>query len=92
MIPRGPRTDCLSREQIRFLEDYRYNYGLSVWALPRALDAPFKARTMQKALDGKPVRSDIYRFLVEWIDAHKTLPPAPAGLDAKQRAAGEREE
>ena len=94
MIPRGPRTAALSQAEIKFLRDYRYNNGLSVYTLPRAMGAPFKRRVMQKALDGQPILDRYHHFIVEWVAAHQPAPALPpAGeLDRKSAAAGEREE
>jgi hypothetical protein len=99
MIRRGPRTEALSQAQVRFLTDYRYQHGLSVHVLPRAMEAPFKWQTMQKALDGKPISDRFHHFIVEWIKRHqpvevvtKTEAFEAPPLSGKDRAAGERAE
>jgi len=58
------------------------------------MEPPFKARTLQRALDGYPVWEPYHHFLVQWIEANcpaRKLPPSPP-MGGKDRAAGEREE
>lgn len=94
MIPRGPRTAALSQAEIKFLREYRYQHGLSVYSLPTAMGAPCKWKTMQKALDGKPITERFHHFIVTWIAEHQVVKAAlaAAAVDGKSAGAGERAE
>ena len=93
-MPRGKRTEALTPDQARRLNEYRLDRSLSVYTLRSAMDPPFKAHTLQRAMDGYPIWEPYHHFLSNWIEAHcpgPKLPPAPPP-SGRDRAAGEREE
>jgi hypothetical protein len=87
----------LTAEQIERLKsvqrhgDGRRSY--SIYNLREALAAPFTWETLRRAIEGKPIQERNRDFIVQWLDRYVPASAAPrAGMDAKSRAAGERDE
>lgn len=92
MIRRGPRTCSLTPDQIKRLQAWQFQKDYSIYALNQAMDGPWTYRTLVKAMEGRPVLDRYHAMMVAWIDRHSPRPDAaPAGLDRKSAAAGERE-
>lgn len=86
----GPRTRVLSPDRIAWLDNFRRQHGYSMPRLNRALGSPFKWRTLQKAIDGKPILEVSHGYIVQWLERY--APPFAPGarvLGGKDRAAGE---
>lgn len=93
MIPRGPRTESLTREQIRVVREWADKNNLTAHSLRTAMEAPCTWKTIQRALDGKPIAERFARWFTQWIDAHRVDgQPASLPLSGKDRASGERED
>jgi hypothetical protein len=89
-MPGGRQSKVLRPADLQRLAGYRAARRLSIPQLKLAMDAPFKWGVLRHALRGEPVWILNYNFIVEWLDAH--CPEAPAPLDGKAAASGEREE
>lgn len=98
-MARGRQTRRLTPDQIQRLETLRqrgdrdHPRGFTLEQLNLAIAGPFRYRTVAQALLGKPIWSQSYVFLAQWIDRY--LPPTshsvPA-IDAKSRAAGDKDD
>jgi hypothetical protein len=87
-MPHGRPSQALRKDQIDRLEQYRRENGnLGLPRLNRTMGSPFKWRTLQRALEGRPVWDLNYEFIVAWIE--RMCPPAPElPPDVKMAAAG----
>jgi hypothetical protein len=95
-MPRGRQARQLSKSQIERLEEFRRaphegaRHGYSLPQLRLAMGAAFGWRTIQKALQGRPVWDLHYTYIAQWIDRY--LPPVKLARDGKAAAAGEDKE
>lgn len=95
-MPRGRQTRTLRKDQIERLEKFRKAshegapHGYSLPQLRLAMGASFGWRTLQTALQGRPVWDLSYSFIAQWIERY--LPAAPAPQDGKSASAGEKPE
>lgn len=64
-------------------------HGYSYPQLRMAMAASFRWETLKKALGGLPVWDLHHSYIVDWIERY--LPAAPAAVDGKAAASGERE-
>lgn len=95
----GEAARALSPDVRRRLRKFRANYAarlgrssLSIPQLKLSMNAPFTWETLQRAIAGKPIRSDNCQFIEEFLDRHAPKPLVAAGLDGKSLAAGEHNE
>jgi hypothetical protein len=92
VMPRGRQSRSLSRSQIRRLEEFRRAshegapHGYSLPQLRSAMAAGFGWRTLQKALQGRPVWDLHHSYIAQWIE--RFLPAAPLPRDGKAAASG----
>jgi hypothetical protein len=89
----------LTVHQISQLESFRRSIhpdrtaGYTYPELHRAMQPlPFKLDTLLRALAGKPVWEASHAAIVQWIDRFLPKDERAPQIDAKRRAAGEREE
>jgi hypothetical protein len=95
-MPRGRQTRTLRPDQIKRLEAFKRAphdgapHGYSLPQLRSAMALGCSWETLQKALQGLPVWDMHHTYIAEWIERY--LPAAPAAVDGKAAASGEREE
>jgi hypothetical protein len=78
---------------IQRLREIKNERDLSFDQFKIAISAPFTSQTLYHAMMGKPLWESNYAFLAEFVRKHTRQPAAPGHtLDAKSRAAGERDD
>ncbi len=94
-MARGRQTRTLRKDQIERLEMFRKAHhdgaphGYSYPQLRLAMGMTFGWRTVQAALQGRPVWDLYHAPIAQWIERYLPAPPAP--VDGKAAASGERE-
>ena len=95
-MPRGKQTRALRPDQIARLVKFKKEphlgapHGYSYPQLRTAMAANFRWETLKKALGGHPVWDLHQSWIAQWIERY--LPAAPAPIDGKSAASGERDE
>ena len=94
----GEAARALSPDIRRRLREFRMRRAatlgrssLSIPLLKLSMNAPFTWETLQRALEGKPLRADNCEFIEEFLDRVQGKVAVAAGLDFKSLSAGERE-
>jgi hypothetical protein len=81
-------------DQLKHVQRRLYDEGKGSGSVPQlklAMAAPFTWETLQRALRGEPIWIMNHAFITEWLIKHFG-PEAPAAIDGKTAAAGEKNE
>ena len=93
IMAKGRQARTLRKDQIERLEEFRRAshegalHGYSLPQLRSAMGAGFGWRTLQKALQGRPVWDLSYFYIAQWIE--RFLPAGKPVHDGKAAAAGD---
>lgn len=93
--PTGRKSKTLPPDYIKVLLLEQRKLRLSLPELNSRMANPFAWRTLQRALEGKPIWELNHEYIVQWADKHGFFPPrgSTAGAaDYKRAAAGDRDE
>lgn len=90
--PTGRKSKVLPPDYIKVLLIEQRKLRLSLPELNSRMACPFAWRTLQRALEGKPIWELNHEYIVQWTDKHGFFPPHASPADFKRAAAGDRDE
>jgi hypothetical protein len=89
----GRRSRALTQRQIERFKAFQYRMNRTMPQMRLVMAAPFAWRTLQRAVDGKPVWELSHAFIVNWLDRFAPELPGKGAsvdiMDGKMRAAGD---